>query len=129
MSLIANPQARKTPMHERPRDAATDVGELITDLDAGQFDAALSVALSQVAAAVVDHRDRKGKVRVDMLFEHIAGTSQVRLEHTVRFERPTIQGKASEETTGATVLHVSKGGRLSLSQPDLFDRKQQQIPS
>lgn len=114
-------------MHEvtTPSAAVTDVGEFITDLDGGMFDRALSVALSQVAASVVD-REKKGKVRIDFAFEHIKGTHQVRLEHTVKFERPTMAGKASEEQTGATVLHVSKGGRLSLSQPDLFGNEQRQ---
>lgn len=113
-------------MHEvnNPGAAVTDVGEFFTDLDGGMFDRMLSVALSQVAASVVDH-DRKGKVRIDFAFEHIKGTHQVRLAHTVRFERPTMAGKASEEQSGATVMHVSKGGRLSLSQPDLFDEKPQ----
>lgn len=69
-------------MHEvtNPSAAVTDVGEFISDLDGGMFDRLLSVALSQVAASVVD-REKKGKVRIDLAFEHIKGTHQVRLAH------------------------------------------------
>jgi uncharacterized protein YfdQ (DUF2303 family) len=44
----------------KPRDAATDVSEFITDLDGGQLETMLSVALSKTAAAVVDN-GKKGK--------------------------------------------------------------------
>ncbi len=45
--------------------AATDVGEFWTDLDGGTFEHMLSVALSQTAAAVVDH-EKKGKVTITL---------------------------------------------------------------
>lgn len=101
------------------RGAATDVGEFITDLDGGQFDRMLSIALSEVAAAVVDH-EKKGEVTVKLKFEGIKGTHQVRCAHTVEFKKPTRLGKAIEQADGATVLHVGKQGRLSLTQPDLL---------
>lgn len=41
--------------------AATDVSEFITDLDGGQFERMLSVALSQSAAAAVDKQKKAGK--------------------------------------------------------------------
>lgn len=41
--------------------AATDVSEFITDLDGGQFERMLSVALSQSAAAAVDKQKTAGK--------------------------------------------------------------------
>jgi hypothetical protein len=107
-------------MKERPSGAATDVGEFLTDLDGGQFDAMLSVALSKTAAAVVDREKKKGKVTITLDFEAIKGTHQVRVEHTVKFVAPTMSGKTSEEAGGATVLHVGKSGRLSLAQPSLL---------
>ncbi len=103
----------------RSAAAATDVSEFVTDLDGGQFDIALSVALSKVASTVVDH-EKKGKVSIELSFERIAGTHQVRVAHTLKYLHPTSTGKASEETGGATVLHVGKYGALSLSQPRLF---------
>ena len=103
--------------------AATDVGEFITDLDGGVFDRKLSIALSQVAASVVDH-EKIGEVTVKMSFARIPGTSQVRCEHTLKFNKPTRDGKAGEEEKRYTVLHVGKYGRLSLAQPSLMDDRQ-----
>lgn len=56
--------------------AATDVGEFFTDLDGGMFDHKLSIALSRVAAAVIDH-DKAGEVVIKLNFKRIAGTHQV----------------------------------------------------
>ena len=41
------------------------------------------------------------------------------------------QSKKSEETSGATVLHVGKYGRLTLAQPSLLDKenRQQSFPN
>ena len=46
-------------MNHQSETAATDVGEFVTDLDGGMFDRKLSIALSQVAAAVVDQDQPK----------------------------------------------------------------------
>ncbi|MEG0921321.1 MAG: hypothetical protein RSD57_13555 [Comamonas sp.] len=93
--------------------AATDVSEFITDLDGGQFERMLSIAISQVAAGVVDNK-RVGEVSVKFHIDHIPGTSQVNLKHTLKFARPTADGKAGEEATRTTVLHVGKFGKLTL---------------
>ena len=117
-------------MYEVPkhRDASTDVAEFITDLDGGQFDAMLSVALSRTAAAVVD-QGRKGKVKIELNFEQIKQTHQVVIEHKLVFEAPSRLGSTSETVKGASVLHVGKGGKLSLAQGRLIDEAQQsQIP-
>jgi hypothetical protein len=107
--------------------AATDIPEFISDLNAGVFEQSLSVALSKVAAACVDHDPKKGKVTVTFDFERIAGTHQVRIGHTLKFDSPTALGKTSEEVCGADVLHVGKGGGLSLAQPSLLERQQQKL--
>lgn len=104
--------------------AATDVAEFITDLDGGVFDRKLSIALSQVAAAVVDH-DKAGEVTISLKFKRIEGTSQVRCEHVLKFTRPTMDGKAGEEESRSTVLHVGKFGALSLAQPSLLEKQRQ----
>lgn len=108
----------------RPASAATDVPEFITDLDGGIFERILSQALSEVAAASVDH-GKVGEVSIKFKIDRIHGTHQVRLQHDVKFKKPTSMGSASEETSGATVLHVGKFGRLSLAQPSLLDEKRQ----
>ena len=99
--------------HNTPA-AATDVGEFITDLDGGMFDRKLSVALSQVAAASIDH-DKVGEVSIKFTFSKIPGTSQVQCAHQLKFSKPTESGKSGEEEKRTTPLHVGKYGRLSLA--------------
>ena len=94
--------------------AATDVGSFIADLDGGVFDRKLSVALSQVAAAAMDN-DKAGEVSVKFTFKKIPGTHQVHCEHALKFTRPTLDGKASEEEKRSTPLHVGKYGKLTLA--------------
>lgn len=94
--------------------AATDVGEFITDLDGGVFDHKLSIAISSVAAAAVDN-DKEGEVNIKLKFKKIPGTSQVHCEHTLKFTKPTMDGKASEEEKRTTPLHVGKFGKLTLA--------------
>lgn len=106
----------------RPASAATDVTEFITDLDGGVFERILSQALSETAAASIDH-GKIGEVSIKFKIERIPGTFQVRLQHDVKFSKPTSMGRAGEETSGATVLHVGKFGRLSLAQPSLLGKE------
>lgn len=103
-----------------PSAIATDVPSFIGELEAGLFESQLSVALSETAAAVVDHQAKKGaRVTVTFDFENIEGTQQVRIGHVVKFARPTRFGKRSEECKGASVMHVGKNGRLTVTQPQL----------
>ena len=101
-------------MSNQSTSAATDVGEFISDLDGGTFEHKLSVALSQVAASAVDN-DKSGEVNIKLTFKKIPGTVQVHCEHTLKFTRPTMDGKASEEEKRTTPLHVGKYGRLTLA--------------
>ena len=53
------------------------------------------------------------------------GAAQVICSHALKFTRPTADGKASEEATRKTTLHVGKFGRLTLApenQLAMFDR-------
>jgi hypothetical protein len=107
--------------------AVTDVSEFMSDLDGGQLERKLSVALSQTAAAVIDN-GRAGEVKLIFSFKRIEGTHQVALEHKLIFARPTLDGKATEEEKRVTVMHVGKFGRLTLvpeSQIPLLDRQGQ----
>lgn len=85
--------------------AATDVAEFLTDLDGGQFERMLSIAISQVAAGTCDN-DGKGEVNIKLAFTKVPGASQVICAHTLKFTRPTADGKAGEEATRKTPLHV-----------------------
>lgn len=94
--------------------AATDVGEFISELDGGVFERKLSIALSTVAASVVDN-DRVGKVTIEFSLTKIPGTSQVHCGHTLKFTRPTMDGEASEKEKRSTPMHVGKFGKLSIT--------------
>jgi hypothetical protein len=85
----------------------------------------MSQALSESAAATVDHA-RVSEVTVKFKIEVITGTHQVRIQHDTKFKRPTSMGTKTEETSGATVMHVGKFGALSLAQPSMFNKERQQ---
>lgn len=109
--------------------AATDVGEFIAELDGGIFERKMSVALSQVAAASVDN-EKAGEVSIKFTFNRIPGTSQVHCKHTLKFSKPTMDGKSGEEEARTTALHVGKFGRLTLapeSQLTFMDKKTGEI--
>ena len=117
--------------HHSSTTAATDVAEFITDLDGGQFDRMLSIALSQVAAGTVDNNG-KGEVNVKFTFTKVPGASQVICSHQLKFSRPNLGGRASEKTTRKTALHVGKFGRLTLApenQMAMFGRDGQPQPA
>lgn len=112
-------------MSNQSTSAATDVSEFFQDLDGGVFDHKLSIALSQVAAASVDN-EKTGEVSIKLTFKRIPGTTQVHCEHTLKFSRPTMDGKAGEEEKRTTALHVGKYGKLSVApenQMSFVDRK------
>ena len=99
--------------------AATDVAEFISDLDGGQLERKLSIALSQVAAACSDNTEKSGTVTLKLSFKAIKGTHQVMCKHALSYTRPTLDGSASEDETRDTVLYVGPYGRLSLAQQPL----------
>lgn len=99
--------------------AATDVEEFLTDLDGGQFERKLSIALSQVAAACSDNPEKGGSVTLKFTFKAIKGTHQLVCKHALGFTRPTLDGSASEDETRDTVMYVGPFGRLSLAQQPL----------
>lgn len=105
--------------------AATDVPEFISELDGGVFERKLSIALSTVAASVVDN-ERMGKVTIEFSLTKIPGTSQVHCGHTLKFTRPTMDGEASEKEKRNTPMHVGKFGKLSITQENqlqMFETK------
>lgn len=103
---------------------ATDVSQFLSDLDGGQFERMLGKALSDVAAGTVDN-EGKGSVVLKLDFEKVPGAHQVICKHSLTYSRPTSSGKASEQSTRKTALHVGKFGRLSFvpeSQFAMFTR-------
>lgn len=103
----------------------TDITTLFNDLDGGVFVERLSAALRDTALGVVTE-GKKGKVTITLDFERSGESSQVLCKHQIKYTRPTPKGKAMEEATTSTPLHVGVGGVVSLfpeSQSDLFQRR------
>lgn len=104
-------------------DRSTHVADLMGDLDAGVFEQKLARSLSDVALGVVT-TGKKGKVVVTFDLEQIANSNQVNLHHSLKYVKPTGNGKLTEENTTATPMHVGVGGKLTLfpeNQQNLFD--------
>jgi len=109
--------------------AATDVSEFITDLDGGQFERMLSVALSKSAAAAVDNQ-KTAEVTIKLKLKPIGGSHMVHIDHTLTFKRPTETGESSEKAQRVTTLHVGKFGKLTLvpeSQTSFLDKTSGQV--
>lgn len=103
---------------------STDITTLFNDLDAGIFVERLSAALRDTALGVVT-TGKKGKVTITLDLERIGDSSQVTCSHAIKSIKPTPKGRATEEATTKTPLHVGRGGALSLfpeSQTDMFKR-------
>lgn len=104
--------------------AGTDAATFINELDAGVFAEKLGVALSEVAAAVID-TGGVGRVRIDLALKALGNGHQVIVAHKLAFERPTMRGKRAEEDTTETPMHVGRRGTLSLFPEDqhvMFDK-------
>lgn len=100
----------------------TDVSTLFNDLDGGVFAERLSAAVRDVALGVVTN-SKKGKVTITLDIEQIGNSSQVQVKHQIKYVRPTAKGRAMEEATTSTPLHVGRGGALTLFpelQVDMF---------
>lgn len=112
------------PGHDTNSAAATDVSEFVSDLDGGQLERALSVALSRVASHVVD-REKAGKVSLSLSIKPIKGTHQISVDAELGYSHPTLKGKTSESAESTTVLHVGRFGRISLAQQELLGKRGQ----
>ena len=75
--------------------------------------------MRETAAGVIQN-GRPGKVSIELAMKQIGETNQVHLDHKLKFERPTVRGKAAEEETTSTPLWV---GRHALTlMPDTQDK-------
>ncbi|MGB4061556.1 MAG: hypothetical protein WBK26_15225 [Burkholderiaceae bacterium] len=111
--MSTSTQTVSAPQAHSSNSAATDVGQFLAELDGGHFERMLSIAMSESAAAAVDHQ-KKAVVTLQLTFEPIKGTHQVQVEHKLSFSRPTLEGKRSEEATRNTPMHVGKYGALGI---------------
>ncbi|MFD1216377.1 hypothetical protein [Microbulbifer celer] len=104
---------------------STNVSEFLGDLDGGVFEEKLSHILSEVASAVTDHQ-RKGEVTITLKMAHINNSSQVQIDHTLKYKRPTSRGSVTEDNSTTTPMYVGTKGSLSFfpeKQDQMFDKK------
>jgi len=108
-----------------PAITGTNPEKFLSELDGGVFGEKLGMALSDVAAAVVN-TGNPGRLRIDISIKQLGSGDQVVVTHKLAYERPTARGKAAEEDTTETPMHVGKRGRMSLypeNQHQLFSHE------
>ena len=81
--------------------------ETLAELDGGVFADKLTVAMRETAAGVIQNAGT-GKVTLEFTLKQIGTTTQVHLAHKLKFDKPTHNGKQTEEATTSTPLWVSK---------------------
>lgn len=99
-----------------------DITETLQDLDAGVFIQQVSAAFQEVARGVVEN-DKKGKVVLTFDLKRIGESHQVTVGHAIDYVSPTRRGSRRENIKTGTVLHVGRGGKLTImpdTQSDLF---------
>lgn len=95
----------------------TDVTVFINNLNAGVFSQQVAVALSAVAAGVVEH-GKKGKVVLTFDMSQIGESNQVKINHKLDYQQPTKRGTKREDTALDTPMYVtSKGLELFMTDP------------
>lgn len=103
---------------------ATDVKTFLGDLNGGVLAEAVGHILSSVALGVVEHH-KDGEVTIKLGLKQIGESNQVKITHKLSFVKPTKRGKATEESTSETPMHVNAGGKLTLfpeNQGQLFGK-------
>ncbi|PPK72647.1 hypothetical protein B0F88_10380 [Methylobacter tundripaludum] len=102
--------------------AKPTLDETLGELDAGIFAQKTHEALKQVAMGVIA-TGKKGQVSITLDLDRIGDSSSVQIKHTLKFSRPTKNGKTSEENTTSTPMYADNLGYLTISpqtQDDLF---------
>lgn len=93
---------------------STNVKEFIEDLDVGNLNKKLSVALSEVGIGVMrSEGETKGKVILEFEISMLSA-DKVNVKHKLTFKKPTARGMQSEEDTTVTPMYISRDGSLSL---------------
>ena len=96
--------------------------EIIGEFDAGIFEDKAIKSLKMAALGVID-TGKKGQVSIIIDLDLIGDSSSVQVKHTLKYTKPTKNGKSSEENTTTTPMYVDREGYLTISpetQEDLF---------
>jgi len=97
--------------------------DTLQEFDAGLFVQKVTEAMKMAALGAIQHK-KKGTVTLVFDLEPIGESSSVQVKHTLKYVKPTRNGKSSEENTTSTPMHVGKEGYLTISpelQDDLFN--------
>lgn len=104
---------------------STNFADLLGDLNAGVFAQQIERALSDTALGVVT-TGKGGRVTITLDLKQIGESNQVAVAHKLSYLRPTAKGRATEEYTTETPMHVGPRGALSLfphQQSEMFSRE------
>jgi hypothetical protein len=97
---------------------ATDVANLIADVNGGELAIQLGTAISLASGNAVVH-GKAAKVLLALEINPIKGTNQASSSYKISYQHPTATGKLLEDMKGETILHVGEGGRVALTQKQL----------
>lgn len=99
---------------------------IFEDLDAGVFLQKVQRAMADVSNGVT-HTRRAGKVTITFDIKCIGDSNQVNITHTLKYVKPMLKGKLSEEQNSSTPVHVGANGVLTLfpdTQVPMFEQRQ-----
>lgn len=111
-------------------DTKPDLIDMLGEFDAGLF-VDKTLAFLKDAAIGVIATGKKGNITIALDLEQIGSTHSVQVKHTLKYTRPTLNGKLTEENTTSTPMYVDNQGYLSVSpwtQEDLFNLPENAIP-
>ena len=87
--------------------------DLFGELDAGVFIQKATRGLAEVALGAVT-TGKSGKVVLTFDLKQIGTSNQVNIHHTVKYIKPTPNGRVTEENKTETPVYVGLGGVLSV---------------
>lgn len=87
----------------------TPVEQFLHELNGGVLAEKLAHILSDVAAGAIDH-GKAGEITIKLSLKPMGENHMVNVIHKLSYSKPTKRGKASEEDTTETPMHVGRGG-------------------
>ncbi len=112
------------------RTSLTDLEHLFEVADGGILATKFAKALSDVALAI-NYTRKQGEVTLSLKLKPIGESSQVMIDHTLKYVEPKLRGKVIEEDTTSTPMYVGAHGKLTLipeTQQQLFAEKTNHHP-
>lgn len=103
----------------------TDISQMIGELNGGQVEQMLNIALSDAALNTLTH-DKVSTVTLQIKLSRIGDSNQVSAVSTVAYKVPTKRGSRSEDYATDTPMYVGAGGKLTVTpdnQIDIFKKR------